>query len=84
MQPQARQSSFVNPDKRAAYKEGPTIKNIRHMQTNNIIAHTAPDPTPPAGGQAKMIAKGLRSSWGQPNTVDRDMFTSPQKKGNMG
>lgn len=52
------------------------------MHTNNIIAHTAPDPTPPAGGQEKMIAKGLRSTWGQPNTVDKDMFTSPQKKYN--
>ena len=54
------------------------------MHTVNHIAHTAPDPQPPARANEKMNAKGLHSNWGNPNVVDKDMFSAPQKKTNPG
>ena len=76
---QARQSSFVNPDKRAAPRDFAQGKNIAHLQSNNIIAHTAPNPEPVRMSEDKLRAKGLATSWNNPRAVDGDTFQSPSK-----
>ena len=82
---QARASAYTQPIKTAYVREQPKAKNIGHMHSStNHIAHTAPDPQPPARAAEKMNAKGLQSNWGNPNVVDKDMFSSPQKKTRAG
>ena len=74
MQPQARVSSYINPDKRADFREFKQGKNIAHMTSNNIIAHTAQDPQPVRMSDAKLRAKGLTTSFNNPKAIDRDTF----------
>ena len=72
---QARQSTFVNPSKVAHFNDRPKPnKNISHMHTSGIIAHDAPDPIPPARGNANYKAKGLDGQWMNPNAIDGDTF----------
>ena len=72
---QARESTFVKPDKRAPFREAPKpAKNISHMHTQGVIAHVAPDPQPPARGGANYRAKGLDGSWMNPMAKDGDTF----------
>ena len=76
MQAQARESSFVNPDKRAYPREYTKGKNVAHTKSNNIIAHDAPNPEPP---RFSAKAQGLATSWNNPRAVDGDTFQSPSK-----